>query len=377
MDFTIEVSRSRTHRPTVAGRAPRSRRSSHSTADLPKLGRRRGARAAPAPSTPLDLRVRYQFTAPLSSARSRRSSTPSKLTWVDDATFDLAAFTSEHVAASPTTTPTASRRTTRACSTPTATGTRWTLHGLAHVHAPLVGGKVAQASSSTACAKQADREGRAARRVAREARQRRDRLSPCRPRSSSGSTSTRRSSRAGLCTGCAGCVIACPHDVLGYRRRPGHLQAVPARGGLRRPTTAATARRAAPAAPGRAPGSGRGSPRSTSTCSAASREPEEVSGIYKDIVLARASRPGAPRGRPGRRARVGDPPVLPREGHHRRRARRRTSRATAPRGRRCRASPAPRRTSSPRPAAATRTPRTRWRTPRRSRAARSASRSSA
>ena len=22
---------------------------------------------------------------------------------------------------------------------------------------------------------------------------------------------------SGLCTGCAGCVIACPHDVLGYR----------------------------------------------------------------------------------------------------------------------------------------------------------------
>jgi coenzyme F420 hydrogenase subunit beta len=26
---------------------------------------------------------------------------------------------------------------------------------------------------------------------------------------------------SGLCTGCAGCVIACPHDVLGYRDNDG------------------------------------------------------------------------------------------------------------------------------------------------------------
>ena len=26
---------------------------------------------------------------------------------------------------------------------------------------------------------------------------------------------------SGLCTGCAGCVIACPHDVIGYRHEPG------------------------------------------------------------------------------------------------------------------------------------------------------------
>ena len=26
---------------------------------------------------------------------------------------------------------------------------------------------------------------------------------------------------SGLCTGCAGCVIACPHDVLGYRDAEG------------------------------------------------------------------------------------------------------------------------------------------------------------
>ena len=88
-------------------------------------------------------------------------------------------------------------------------------------------------------------------------------------------------------------------------------------------------------------------------------------------------RPGARRGGPGRRPRVGHPrstrssttSSTPRSCP--------TSRATAPRGRRSPASPAPRRTSSPPPAAATRTRRTRWRTPTRSRAAPSASPSSA
>ena len=43
------------------------------------------------------------------------------------------------------------------------------------------------------------------------------RLDACRPRSCSGSTSTTRSSRPGCAPGAPGCVIACPHDVLGYR----------------------------------------------------------------------------------------------------------------------------------------------------------------
>ena len=71
---------------------------------------------------------------------------------------------------------------------------------------------------------------------------------------------------SGLCTGCAGCVIACPHDVLGYRDdegiyRPFQIETATV------PTTAATARRAARRAPGRARAFGRGSPRSTSSCS--------------------------------------------------------------------------------------------------------------
>ena len=43
------------------------------------------------------------------------------------------------------------------------------------------------------------------------------RLDACRPRSCSWKHLYDEVVTSGLCTGCAGCVIACPHDVLGYR----------------------------------------------------------------------------------------------------------------------------------------------------------------
>ena len=64
------------------------------TADLPKLGapellenERDGDRA--------HQRIRYRFTAPLSGAVTHVVD-PAKLTWVDDATYDLASHTSRH-----------------------------------------------------------------------------------------------------------------------------------------------------------------------------------------------------------------------------------------------------------------------------------------
>ena len=58
------------------------------------------------------------------------------------------------------------------------------------------------------------------------------------------------------------------------------------------------------------------------------RDAEEVSGVFKDICLARAADPELARGRPGRRSRLGDARVRARARHDRRRAR------LVPRGRR-------------------------------------------
>ena len=166
---------------------------------------------------------------------------------------------------------------------------------------------------------------------------------------------------SGLCTGCAGCVIACPHDVLGYDHDERRLQAVPPRGRARPGRLHPRREGLHVAAPGPAPASGRGSPRSTSTCSAGSASPTSCRAstrtslspgpsttrsttIGQDGGLVSAHAHLAARARLHRRR----PRVVPRgrrldvEGHPRRRR-------------------APRRRSSPRPAAATPTRPTRWR----------------
>ena len=92
----------------------------------------------------------------------------------------------------------------------------------------------------------------------------------------------------GLCTGCAGCVIACPHDVIGYEHAPGaympfHLEpelGLDNCGHGERGCTSCT--RACPRF------------RSWETEAdthlfARERRPDEMSGIYKDVLLTRAS----------------------------------------------------------------------------------------
>jgi coenzyme F420 hydrogenase subunit beta len=95
---------------------------------------------------------------------------------------------------------------------------------------------------------------------------------------------------SGLCTGCAGCVVACPHDVLGYddgygHYKPFHLEEEGGPAGCihgDRGCTSCT--RACPRF------------RSWETdiddhLFGRRRQPEEVDGISKDIILARAADP--------------------------------------------------------------------------------------
>ena len=124
---------------------------------------------------------------------------------------------------------------------------------------------------------------------------------------------------SGLCTGCAGCVIACPHDVIGYKHEPGqytpfHLEEEL---GLDNCTTA---RRAARAAPGLALGFERGNPKPTNTSSAASARPTSVGHLQGHPARTGVGRLRLRR-RPRWRTGIGHSHLVPRERHHRRRAR--------------------------------------------------------
>jgi len=93
---------------------------------------------------------------------------------------------------------------------------------------------------------------------------------------------------SGLCTGCAGCVISCPHDVIGYNHeqggyKPFHLEdalgldnCVHGEKGCTSCTRACPRFRA-------------WEPQANEHLFARDREPDEVAGIYSDIMLCRAS----------------------------------------------------------------------------------------
>ena len=138
MDFTIEVSLA--HPPAAAQDALLDPDFVHTTTDLPMLGGAEVLECTRNEQT-ARLRVRHKFTAPLSRAVTSVID-PDKLTWVDDGTFDLAAFRSEHVLLPDNY---ADRLDAHYVSTLVAdgAGARWTVHGSLDVHAPLVGGKVA------------------------------------------------------------------------------------------------------------------------------------------------------------------------------------------------------------------------------------------
>jgi coenzyme F420 hydrogenase subunit beta len=93
---------------------------------------------------------------------------------------------------------------------------------------------------------------------------------------------------SGLCTGCAGCVIACPHDVIGYKHEPGaykpfHLETELGEGDCGHGQNGCTS-------------CTRACPRFRDWETAAdehlfgrTRKPEEISGVYRDILLVRAA----------------------------------------------------------------------------------------
>jgi hypothetical protein len=138
MDFTIEVPLA--HPPAAAQDALLDPEFIRTTANLPKVGGAELLECTRDEHT-ARLRVRYKFNAPLSRAVTAVID-PDNLTWVDDATVDLAAFRSEHQLLPDHYADRLEAHYTTVL-TPDGDGARWTLRGALDVHAALVGGKVA------------------------------------------------------------------------------------------------------------------------------------------------------------------------------------------------------------------------------------------
>ena len=94
----------------------------------------------------------------------------------------------------------------------------------------------------------------------------------------------------GLCTGCAGCVVACPYDVLGYKDtegvyRPFHLEEDGGPGGCGHGGRGCTSCTRA------CPRFRTWEPEIDSHLFGRTRRPDEMEGVSKDIILARATDP--------------------------------------------------------------------------------------
>jgi len=94
--------------------------------------------------------------------------------------------------------------------------------------------------------------------------------------------------QTGLCTGCAGCVISCPHDVIGYDHeqggyRPFHLEEeLGADNCIHGEKGCTSCTRACPRFR-------HWEPEANDHLFARERTPDEIAGIYSDILLTRAS----------------------------------------------------------------------------------------
>ena len=95
----------------------------------------------------------------------------------------------------------------------------------------------------------------------------------------------------GLCTGCAGCVIACPHDVLDYDDLLGVYKPVQTENDYGGPGDCSHGDKACTSCTRACPRFRAWEPEIDEFLFGRVRETEEISGISKDIVLARASDP--------------------------------------------------------------------------------------
>ena len=92
----------------------------------------------------------------------------------------------------------------------------------------------------------------------------------------------------GLCTGCAGCVISCPHDVIGYNHeergyKPFHLEDELG------PTDCSHGQKGCTSCTRACPRFRAWEPEANEHLFDREREPDEMSGITKDMLLCRAS----------------------------------------------------------------------------------------
>jgi coenzyme F420 hydrogenase subunit beta len=94
--------------------------------------------------------------------------------------------------------------------------------------------------------------------------------------------------QSGLCTGCAGCVIACPHDVIGYTHEPGEYKPFHLEDELG-PDNCLHGEKGCTSCTRACPRFRSWEPQADEHLFARAREPQEVSGIYQDILLVRAS----------------------------------------------------------------------------------------
>jgi coenzyme F420 hydrogenase subunit beta len=92
----------------------------------------------------------------------------------------------------------------------------------------------------------------------------------------------------GLCTGCAGCVIACPHDVIGYEHDPGGYKPFHLEEELG-PDNCVHGEKGCTSCTRACPRFRMWESQADEHLFARTRQPDEASGIYQDILLVRAS----------------------------------------------------------------------------------------